>query len=39
MSDTVLKHAGDRVLVLVLGIEDAYPTATIKGAEAALQGG
>jgi nitrogen regulatory protein P-II 1 len=39
VSDTVLKHAGDRVLVLVLGIEDAYPTATIKGAEAALQGG
>ena len=39
VSDTVLKHAGDRVLVLVLPIEDAFPTVTIKGAEAALHDG
>jgi hypothetical protein len=38
VTDTVLKHAGERVLVLVLAVEDAYPTVTIKGAEeAALQ--
>jgi nitrogen regulatory protein PII len=35
--ETVLRHAGDRVLVLVLAVEEAYPTATIKGVEAALQ--
>ena len=37
VTDTVLKHAGERVLVLVLAVEDAYPTVTIKGAQAALQ--
>jgi nitrogen regulatory protein PII len=37
--DTVLKHAGERVLVLVFDVEDAYPTDTIKGAQEALQQG
>lgn len=36
--DTVLNVTDERVLVLVMGVEEAYPTTTIKGAEEALQG-
>jgi nitrogen regulatory protein PII len=39
VGETVLKHAGERVLVLVFAVEDAYPTVTIKGAEPALHNG
>jgi hypothetical protein len=39
VGETVLKHAGERVLVLVFAVEEAYPTVTIKGAEPALQDG
>ena len=39
VGETVLKHAGERVLVLVVAVEDAYPTLTIKGAEPALRDG
>ena len=33
--DTVLKNAADRVFVFVLGVESAYPTESVKAAEAA----
>jgi nitrogen regulatory protein PII len=36
--DTVLDQAGERVLVVVMTVDEAHPTHTIKGAEeAALQ--